>query len=74
MRALDKLDKFGLEGVEMLLGAGRKDESGDFTKGAGLGRDEINFVLNFIAARAFGHASRIGSDDHGFFELIFCWC
>src|SRR5690606_1160801 len=34
LRAIDKLDKFGLQGVELLLGKGRKDESGDFTKGA----------------------------------------
>jgi histidyl-tRNA synthetase len=36
LRAIDKLDKFGVEGVRQLLGPGRKDESGDFTKGAGL--------------------------------------
>ncbi len=36
LRAIDKLDKFGPEGVKLLLGPGRKDESGDFTKGAGL--------------------------------------
>ncbi len=36
LRAIDKLDKFGVEGVRLLLGEGRKDESGDFTKGAGL--------------------------------------
>ena len=36
LRAMDKFDKFGVEGVRLLLGAGRKDESGDFTKGAGL--------------------------------------
>jgi len=35
LRAIDKLDKFGRAGVELLLGAGRLDESGDFTKGAG---------------------------------------
>jgi histidyl-tRNA synthetase len=36
MRAIDKLDRLGVEGVKQLLGDGRKDESGDFTKGAGL--------------------------------------
>src|SRR5271168_3029716 len=36
LRAIDKLDRLGPEGVRALLGAGRKDESGDFTKGAGL--------------------------------------
>src|SRR5690242_17703775 len=33
LRALDKLDRLGERGVEALLGKGRKDESGDFTKG-----------------------------------------
>src|SRR4051794_16518604 len=36
LRAIDKLDRLGEAGVRMLLGSGRKDESGDFTKGAGL--------------------------------------
>ena len=36
LRAMDKFDKFGVEGVALLLGKGRKDESGDFTHGAGL--------------------------------------
>src|SRR5215468_64416 len=36
LRAIDKLDRLGIEGVKLLLGPGRKDESGDFTKGAGL--------------------------------------
>ena len=36
LRAIDKLDRLGPEGVRQLLGTGRKDESGDFTKGAGL--------------------------------------
>ncbi|MBY3220693.1 histidine--tRNA ligase [Rhizobium laguerreae] len=41
LRAIDKLDKFGPEGVALLLGPGRKDESGDFTKGAGLDEGQI---------------------------------
>src|SRR5471030_2852592 len=36
LRAIDKLDRLGADGVRLLLGSGRKDESGDFTKGAGL--------------------------------------
>src|ERR1022692_716986 len=36
LRAIDKYDRLGLDGVKQLLGAGRKDDSGDFTKGAGL--------------------------------------
>ncbi len=33
LRAIDKLDRLGADGVRQLLGAGRKDESGDFTQG-----------------------------------------
>src|SRR5436190_13099901 len=36
LRAIDKLDRLGETGVHLLLTKGRKDESGDFTKGAGL--------------------------------------
>ena len=35
LRAIDKLDRLGAEGVRLLLGEGRKDESGDFTKAPG---------------------------------------
>ncbi|MFN3548810.1 MAG: histidine--tRNA ligase [Mesorhizobium sp.] len=45
LRAIDKLDKFGVEGVRLLLGAGRWDGGtegeGDFTKGAGLDEGQI---------------------------------
>src|SRR5580704_5577218 len=36
LRAIDKLDRLGVRGVQQLLGTGRRDESGDVTKGAGL--------------------------------------
>lgn len=48
LRAIDKLDKFGPEGVKLLLGAGRKDESGDFTKGAGLNPVAIEIVMSVV--------------------------
>ena len=48
LRAVDKLDKFGVEGVKLLLGAGRKDESGDFTKGAGLTDAQATVVLDYV--------------------------
>jgi len=51
LRAIDKLDRLGEGGVRALLGEGRKDESGDFTKGAGLSTDAADLVLAFIAAR-----------------------
>ncbi|MEO0608000.1 MAG: histidine--tRNA ligase [Pseudomonadota bacterium] len=50
LRALDKLDKFGVAGVADLLGQGRMDESGDFTKGAGLDADAVTKVLAFASA------------------------
>ncbi len=51
LRAIDKLDRLGADGVRALLGGGRKDESGDFTKGAGLVPDAIEKVIAFTAAR-----------------------
>ena len=48
LRAIDKLDKFGVEGVRELLGEGRKDESGDFTKGAGLNEEQIETVIRLF--------------------------
>ncbi|HRP10825.1 MAG TPA: histidine--tRNA ligase [Terricaulis sp.] len=50
LRAIDKFDRLGRAGVEALLGAGRKDESGDFTKGAGLDAGQANAVLDFVTA------------------------
>jgi histidyl-tRNA synthetase len=52
LRAIDKLDRLGIEGVSALLGAGRKDESGDFTKGAGLTEEQAHRVLAFVAPDA----------------------
>lgn len=57
LRAIDKLDRFGLDGVRLLLGTGRKDESGDFTKGAQLPEIAIQPVLDFVSA-AHGDATR----------------
>ena len=50
LRALDKLDRLGVDGVRDLLGKGRKDESGDFTEGAGLDAERIETVLAFAQA------------------------
>jgi histidyl-tRNA synthetase len=51
LRAIDKLDRLGAEGVRALLGPGRKDESGDFTTGAGLAPGVADVVLDFMGAR-----------------------
>lgn len=48
LRSIDKFDKLGRKGVELLLGTGRKDESGDFTKGAGLAPAQIARVLDYV--------------------------
>ncbi len=49
LRAIDKLDRLGLDGVRDLLGKGRKDASGDYTKGAGLTPDQIDKIINLLA-------------------------
>jgi histidyl-tRNA synthetase len=48
LRAIDKFDRVGARGLGDLLGAGRKDESGDFTRGAGLDKSQIEIVLAYI--------------------------
>jgi len=52
LRAVDKLDRLGADGVRLLLGEGRKDESGAFTKGSGLNAGAIERVLAFVGAGA----------------------
>jgi histidyl-tRNA synthetase len=48
LRAIDKLDRLGVEGVSALLGKGRKDESGDYTKGAELTAEQAAPILKLI--------------------------
>jgi len=69
LRAIDKLDKFGPEGVRLLLGEGRKDESGDFTKGAGLASDAIEQVIAFTEGKPAGK-SRLLADGRDELEQI----
>lgn len=57
LRAIDKLDRLGIEAVRELLGAGRRDESGDFTPGAGLAETQAEMVLRFVAAGAQDRAT-----------------
>ena len=68
MRAVDKLDRLGIDGVRMLLGKGRKDESGDFTKGAELTDPQIAGIVDAIsgAPKATGGA---GAGDHELSEI-----
>ena len=50
MRSMDKFDRLGEAGVRQLLGSGRKDESGDFTKGVGLTDSKIESVVAFLTS------------------------
>ncbi len=50
LRAIDKFDRLGSEGVRALLGAGRKDEIGDYTKGAGLNENAVTTIMAFVNA------------------------
>jgi histidyl-tRNA synthetase len=48
LRAIDKLDRLGPEGVFQLLTDGRKDESGDFTRGANLDGPQADNVMRYL--------------------------
>jgi histidyl-tRNA synthetase len=61
LRAVDKVERLGFDGAAALLGPGRKDESGDFTKGAGLSDQQITRILNFTGWNEKGSGS--GSDS-----------
>lgn len=59
LRAVDKYDRLGLEGVRALLGEGRLDESGDYTKGARLPAAVIGAVEAFlVSAETLASAAR----------------
>jgi histidyl-tRNA synthetase len=57
LRAIDKLDRLGVQGVRELLGEGRKDESGDFTKGAKLSSEQIETL-----EKMYGHQETRSQD------------
>jgi histidyl-tRNA synthetase len=71
MRAIDKLDRLGIDGVKMLLGKGRKDESGDFTKGAELSDLQIAGIVAAITAQseAAGGVTPTGAGDQELSEI-----
>jgi histidyl-tRNA synthetase len=47
LRSIDKMDRLGSDEVLKLLTSGRKDESGDFTEGAGLSPELADSVVFF---------------------------
>ncbi|MBZ0140512.1 MAG: histidine--tRNA ligase, partial [Pseudorhodoplanes sp.] len=52
LRAIDKLDRLGPQAVKQLLGEGRKDESGDFTKGANLDAKQIETIISYLGVKS----------------------
>jgi histidyl-tRNA synthetase len=58
LRAIDKLDRLGIGAVVDLLGEGRLDESGDFTKGAGLESVTIANIETFLSFEPLPERSR----------------
>ncbi|HVX36146.1 MAG TPA: histidine--tRNA ligase [Hyphomicrobium sp.] len=68
LRAMDKFDRLGVEGVRQLLGAGRMDESGDFTRGANLSADGIDLVTDWLTTFIFASEHRYDRPgrDEGF--------
>ena len=63
LRAIDKYDRLGWQGVAALLGEGRLDESGDYTKGARLPAAVIGAIEGFLASAGDGQASRAETLD-----------
>jgi histidyl-tRNA synthetase len=64
LRSIDKRDRLGWEEVEKLLGAGRKDESGDFTRGAGLAPLQIEYLKAVVDHQQYvaaGKSSEVAS-------------
>ncbi|MFD2181332.1 histidine--tRNA ligase [Rhodoplanes azumiensis] len=64
LRAIDKQDKFEWSEVAKLLGPGRKDESGDFTKGAELNEDQIEVIREFTVEYSDGSFTSITPSTH----------
>src|SRR5690606_14081564 len=50
LRAIDKFDRLGWAGVAALLGEGRLDESGDYTRGADLPAKVASTIEAFLAS------------------------
>ena len=63
IRAADKLDRVDIAGVKALLGKGRKDKSGDFTKGAGLTENQSKEIINFLKINSFSKLGNLSSNS-----------
>jgi histidyl-tRNA synthetase len=70
LRAIDKLDRVGIDGVKLLLGQGRKDKSGDFTEGAKLEEKQIDKIIEFLNSKGLDQLEKIGCKNKLFEEGI----
>ncbi len=70
LRAIDKLDRVGIDGVKLLLGKGRKDKSGDFTEGAKLQDKQISKIIEFLNSKGLDQLERIDCKNQLFQEGI----
>lgn len=70
LRAIDKLDRVGIDGVKLLLGKGRKDKSGDFTRGAKLKENQIEKILEFLNSKGLDQLEKTGCKNKLFNEGI----
>jgi histidyl-tRNA synthetase len=70
LRAIDKLDRVGIEGVRLLLSKGRKDNSGDFTDGAQLEEKQIKKIIEFLNSKDLNQLEQIGCKNKLFEEGI----
>ena len=79
LRAVDKLDRLGPNGVMALLGKERRDESGDVTKGAELSKDQIDIVMSFVMSVAVdwrqhdNWQSKGASDAYSYDKVLQSW-
>ncbi|NHT74176.1 histidine--tRNA ligase [Rhizobiaceae bacterium CRRU44] len=75
LRAMDKFDKFGSNGVRLLLGGGRWDGGsegvGDFTKGAGLSESAISAIIKLLTVFDDRFADLLGDMQDLQFKEIF---
>ncbi len=63
LRAMDKFDRLGEVGVRALLGEGRKDESGDFTKGAGLNANQTELIMELLTTKTDRYHGTLAVQD-----------
>src|ERR1043166_5989340 len=63
LRAIDKHDRLGWAGVEALLGQGRKDDSGDFTKGADLNSEQVDQIRYLLTPPTLHPADNFEMED-----------